>query len=150
MSLNSEIELYMDKMEKILNNDDMIKKILLIINLDIIKTQKKKKYELNKEIKKFEDIYYKDKRYIIYKNKLNNIARKNRSNNNNSINLKLIKLENNNINTHDINNVILNNINNIIYEKNININDMNNAIDDNIILKNSSNIDNVVIHVKYV
>lgn len=150
MSLNSEIELYMDKMEKILNNDDMIKKILLIINLDIIKTQKKKKYELNKEIKKFEDIYYKDKRYIIYKNKLNNIAIKNRSNNNNSINLKLIKLENNNINTHDINNVILNNINNIIYEKNININDMNNAIDDNIILKNSSNIDNVVIHVKYV
>ena len=142
----------MDKIEKILNND-MIKKILLMINLDIIKIQKRKKYELNKEIKKFEDIYYKDKRYIIYKNKLNNIAIKNRSNNNNNnnnINLKLIKVENNNININNINNVILNNINNIIYEKKININDINNAIDDNILLKNSSNIDNVVIHVKYV
>ena len=37
---NSNIDIYFDKMEKILNLD-MIKKILIIINIDIIKTQKK-------------------------------------------------------------------------------------------------------------
>ena len=56
---NSNIDIYFDKMEKILNLD-MIKKILIIINIDIIKTQKLKNI-LNEEINEYKDIYYKDK-----------------------------------------------------------------------------------------
>ena len=93
-------------MEKILNKD-VLKKILTIINIDIIKKQKEFKYELNKELNKYKDIYYMDKRYLIYKNNLNNIAIRNR-NNINKTNIKLIKVENNN-SLDNINNIILNN-----------------------------------------
>jgi hypothetical protein len=151
MSLNSEIELYMNKMESILNID-VIKKILTILNLNIIKQQKKLKYELNTEISAFKDIFYKDKKFIIYKNKSNNIAIKNRFTNINNVNLKLIKVKNNidNIDNNNINNIILNNSSNIIYEKILNINEINNITNDNIILENTSNIDNISIHVKYI
>jgi len=132
----------MDKMEKILNKD-VLKKILTIINIDIIKKQKEFKYELNKELNKYKDIYYMDKRYLIYKNNLNNIAIRNR-NNINKTNVKLIKVENNN-SLDNINNIILNNSNNIILET-----DIINIKDDNIIIKNTSNINNIKIHVKYI
>ena len=156
MSLNSDIELYMNKMENILNVD-ILKKILTIININIIKKQKKLKNELNQEINKYKDVYYKDNKFLIYKNKLNNIAIRNRFNYSNNINLKLIKVKNNTINNDNniilnddnINNIILNNTNNIIYEKNLNNNEMN-ILDDNIILDNTSNIENLLIYVKYI
>tara|TARA_B100001142_G_scaffold324033_1_gene375101 strand:+ start:151 stop:606 length:456 start_codon:yes stop_codon:yes gene_type:complete len=151
MQLNSEIELYMNKMETILNID-IIKKILTIINLDIIKRQKKLKYQLNTEITVYKDIFYKDKKYLIYKNKSNNIAIKNRFKNMKNINLKLIKVDNNiqNIDNININNIILNNSSNIIFEKNLNINEIETITDDNIILENTSNINNISIFVKYI
>ena len=149
MSLNSDIELYMKKMENILNVD-IFKKILTIINIDIIKKQKILKNELNQEINKYMDVYYKDNKFLIYKNKLNNIAIRNRFKNSNNINLKLIKIKNNTINNNDNNNnIILNNTNNIIYEKNLNNNEMN-ILDDNILLDNTSNIENILIYVKYI
>lgn len=149
MSLNSDIELYMSKMENILNVD-ILKKILTIININIIKKQKILKNQLNQEINKYKDVYYKDNKFLIYKNKLNNIAIRNRFNYSNNINLKLIKVKNNTINNDDdINNIILNNTNNIIYEKNLNNNEMN-ILDDNIILNNTSNIENLLIYVKYI
>ena len=149
MSLNSDIELYMNKMENILNVD-ILKKILTFININIIKKQKKLKNQLNQEINKYKDVYYKDNKFLIYKNKLNNIAIRNRFNYSNNINLKLIKVKNNTINNDDnINNIILNNTNNIIYEKNLNNNEMN-ILDDNIILDNTSNIENLLIYVKYI
>lgn len=149
MSLNSNIELYMNKMENILNVD-ILKKILTIININIIKKQKILKNQLNQEINKYKDVYYKDNKFLIYKNKLNNIAIRNRFNYSNNINLKLIKVKNNTINNDDnINNIILNNTNNIIYEKNLNNNEMN-ILDDNIILDNTSNIENLLIYVKYI
>ena len=149
MSLNSDIELYMNKMENILNVD-ILKKILKFININIIKKQKKLKNQLNQEINKYKDVYYKDNKFLIYKNKLNNIAIRNRFNYSNNINLKLIKVKNNTINNDDnINNIILNNNNNIIYEKNLNNNEMN-ILDDNIILDNTSNIENLLIYVKYI
>jgi|TARA_Y100000389_G_C17394098_1_gene481561 hypothetical protein len=149
MSLNSDIELYMSKMENILNVD-ILKKILTIININIIKKQKILKNQLNQEINKYKDVYYKDNKFLIYKNKLNNIAIRNRFNYSNNINLKLIKVKNNTINNDDnINNIILNNTNNIIYEKNLNNNEMN-ILDDNIILDNTSNIENLLIYVKYI
>lgn len=149
MSLNSNIELYMNKMENILNVD-ILKKILTIININIIKKQKILKNQLNEEINKYKDVYYKDNKFLIYKNKLNNIAIRNRFNYSNNINLKLIKVKNNTINNDDnINNIILNNTNNIIYEKNLNNNEMN-ILDDNIILDNTSNIENLLIYVKYI
>jgi len=149
MSLNSDIELYMNKMENILNVD-ILKKILTIININIIKKQKILKNQLNQEINKYKDVYYKDNKFLIYKNKLNNIAIRNRFNYSNNINLKLIKVKNNTINNdNNINNIILNNTNNIIYEKNLNNNEMN-ILDDNIILDNTSNIENLLIYVKYI
>ena len=53
---NSNIDMYFDKMENILNLD-IIKKILIIINIDIIKKQKKLKNILNEEINEYKDIY---------------------------------------------------------------------------------------------
>lgn len=72
---NNNIDIYFDKMENILNND-MIKKILNIINIDIIKKQKKLKQILNEEINEYREIYYKDKNYIIFRNKYDNLILK--------------------------------------------------------------------------
>lgn len=137
--MNLNIELYLNLMENILNKD-ILKKILTFINIEIINKQKKLKKLLNYEINKYRDIYYKDNKYLIYKNNLNNIAINN-INKNKNINYKLIKI-NNNASHNVINNYIINNSNNLIFENN-NINN------DIILLENTSNI-NIQIHVKYI
>ena len=128
---NSNIDIYFDKMEKILNLD-MIKKILIIINIDIIKTQKKLKNILNEEINEYKDIYYKDKNYMIFKNKYDNLILKKR---NILLNSKydFFKLDNSQSNIDYSSNYILNNTNN-----------------SNIIMNNISNSSNFKIIVKYV
>lgn len=123
---NLSIDIYFDKMEKILNFD-MIKKILTIINIIIIKKQKYLKLELNEEIREYKDLYYKDKNYIIFKNKYDNLILKKK---NFFLNSKynFFKLEN----TADIDltsNIILNN--------------------SNVIMNNISNSSNFKIIVKY-
>ena len=72
---NTDICNYCNKMEQILNND-IIKKILSIININIIKKQKKLKYKLNEEIIEYKDLYYKDKNYIIFRNKFDDLVLK--------------------------------------------------------------------------
>ena len=127
---NSNIDIYFDKMEKILNLD-MIKKILIIINIDIIKTQKKLKNILNEEINEYKDIYYKDKNYIIFRNKYDNLILKKRNNIFTS-KYNFFKLDNSQLNIDYSSNYILNNTNN-----------------SNIIMNNISNSSNFKIIVKY-
>ena len=114
---------YFDKMFEILN-EDIVKKIMLYINIDIIKKQKKLKKILNNEIKEYKNVFYNDKNYLIYKNLDNNFILKNKKNN--LSNYKLIKLNNNTSNyDFDINNtsnIIINNDSNII------MNNLNNNI----------------------
>jgi hypothetical protein len=106
---------YFDKMFEILN-EDIVKKIILYINIDIIKKQKKLKKELNNQIKEYKNVFYNDKNYLIYRNLDNNLILKNKKNN--LSNYKLIKLNNNTSNyDFDINNtsnIIINNNSNII------------------------------------
>jgi hypothetical protein len=114
---------YFDKMFEILN-EDIVKKIILYINIDIIKKQKKLKKELNNQIKEYKNVFYNDKNYLIYRNLDNNLILKNKKNN--LSNYKLIKLNNNTSNyDFDINNtsnIIINNDSNII------MNNLNNNI----------------------
>lgn len=114
---------YFDKMFEILN-EDIVKKIMLYINIDIIKKQKKLKKILNNEIKEYKNVFYNDKNYLIYRNLDNNLILKNKKNN--LSNYKLIKLNNNTSNyDFDINNtsnIIINNDSNII------MNNLNNNI----------------------
>jgi hypothetical protein len=114
---------YFDKMFEILN-EDIVKKIMLYINIDIIKKQKKLKKILNNEIKEYKSVFYNDKNYLIYRNLDNNLILKNKKNN--LSNYKLIKLNNNTSNyDFDINNtsnIIINNDSNII------MNNLNNNI----------------------
>jgi len=119
------IEIYMNLMEKILNVD-ILKKILTIINLDIINKQKIYKYFLNKELSNFKQIYCIDKNYIVYRNCSNNLAIKQ-----NSANKKKLSLIKTNKNILDFNSdIILNNYDNIIL--------------------NSSNMNNIKIYIKYI
>jgi len=113
---NNDIEIYLNKMENILNND-IIKKILTIINIDIINKQKKLKFTLNKEIKEYRDIYYKDKNYIIFRNEYDNLILKKRNNfvKNNYKFFKLNDLDNLDSSSNYIihsSNLIMNNISN--------------------------------------
>jgi len=120
---------YFDKMFEILN-EDIVKKIILYINIDIIKKQKKLKKELNNQIKEYKNVFYNDKNYLIYRNLDNNLILKNKKNY--LSNYKLIKL-NNNTSNYDFDN---NNTSNIIINN-----------DSNIIMNNLNN--NVKIIVKY-
>jgi hypothetical protein len=113
---NNDIEIYLNKMENILNND-IIKKILTIINIDIINKQKRLKFTLNKEIKEYRDIYYKDKNYIIFRNEYDNLILKKRDNfvKNNYKFFKLNDLDNLDSSSNYIihsSNLIMNNISN--------------------------------------
>lgn len=113
---NNDIEIYLNKMENILNID-IIKKILTIINIDIINKQKKLKFTLNKEIKEYRDIYYKDKNYIIFRNEYDNLILKKRNNfvKNNYKFFKLNDLDNLDSSSNYIihsSNLIMNNISN--------------------------------------
>jgi len=113
---NNDIEIYLNKMENILNND-IIKKILTIINIDIINKQKKLKFTLNKEIKEYRDIYYKDKNYIIFRNEYDNLILKKRNNfvKNNYKFFKLNNLDNLDSSSNYVihsSNLIMNNISN--------------------------------------
>ena len=120
---------YFDKMFEILN-EDIVKKIILYINIDIIKKQKKLKKELNNQIKEYKNVFYNDKNSLIYRNLDNNLILKNKKNY--LSNYKLIKL-NNNTSNYDFDN---NNTSNIIINN-----------DSNIIMNNLNN--NVKIIVKY-
>ena len=120
---------YFDKMFEILN-EDIVKKIILYINIDIIKKQKKLKKELNIQIKEYKNVFYNDKNYLIYRNLDNNLILKNKKNN--LSNYKLIKL-NKNTSNYDFDN---NNTSNIIINN-----------DSNIIMNNINN--NIKIIVKY-
>lgn len=124
---NNDIDIYLDKMENILNLD-IIKKILNIINIQIIKNQKKLKYILNEEINEYKDIYYKDKNYIIFKNKYDHLILKKK---NTLLNSKynFFKLENIDCSS----NFILNN--NIINNSNIIMNNISNSSNFKIIVK---------------
>lgn len=124
---NLSIDIYFDKMEKILNFD-MIKKILTIINISIIKNQKYLKLQLNDEIREYKDLYYKDKNYIIFKNKHDNLILKKK---NSFLNSKynFFKLDNTVNNTHLTSNIVLNS--------------------SNVIMNNISNSSNFKIIVKY-
>lgn len=114
---------YFDKMFEILN-EDIVKKIMLYINIDIIKKQKKLKKILNNEINEYKNVFYNDKNYLIYRNLDNNLILKNKKNN--LSNYKLIKLNNNtsnyNFNINNTSNIIINNDSNII------MNNLNNNI----------------------
>lgn len=114
---------YFDKMFEILN-EDIVKKIMLYINIDIIKKQKKLKKILNNEVKEYKNVFYNDKNYLIYRNLDNNLILKNKKNN--LSNYKLIKLNNNtsnyNFNINNTSNIIINNDSNII------MNNLNNNI----------------------
>ena len=124
---NNNIYTYIDKMENILNLY-IIKKILNIINIHIIKKQKKLKYILNEEINEYKDIYYKDKNYIIFRNKYDNLILKKK---NLILNSKynFFKLEN----IDSSSNFILNN--NIINSSNIIMNNISNSSNFKIIVK---------------
>lgn len=128
---NHDIDMYFDKMENFLNLD-MIKKILTIINIEIIKKQKKLKNILNEEINEYKDIYYKDKNYMIFKNKYDNLILKKRNNIFNS-KYNFLKLDNYQDHIDYSSNIILNNYTN----------------NSNVIMNNISNSSNFKIIVKY-
>lgn len=127
---NSNIDMYFDKMENILNLD-MIKKILTIINIEIIRKQKKLKNILNEEINEYKDIYYKDKNYMIFRNKYDNLILKKR---NNFLNSKynFFKLDNSQPNIDYSSNIILSNYTN---NSNVIMNNISNSSNFNIIVK---------------
>jgi len=131
----SNIELYLDKMKELLNSDILIK-ILSYINIDIIKKQKLLKNELNKEIKEYNNIYFNNLDYIVYRNMKNNLIIKNKRNKNTKY--KLIKAKNNNIN--DLNNI--DNLSNLVNSNLIISNEE--LIDENILLNTSNNIKIIV------
>tara|TARA_B100001540_G_scaffold317748_1_gene352596 strand:+ start:15260 stop:15667 length:408 start_codon:yes stop_codon:yes gene_type:complete len=131
----SNIELYLDKMKELLNSD-ILRKILTYINIDIIKKQKLLKYELNKEIKEYNNIYFNNLDYIVYRNMKNNLIIKNKRNKNTKY--KLIKTKNNNID--DLNNI--NDLSNLVNSNLIISNEQ--LIDENILLNTSNNIKIIV------
>lgn len=131
----SNIELYLDKMKELLNSDILIK-ILTYINIDIIKKQKLLKNELNNEIKEYNNIYFNNLDYIVYRNMKNNLIIKNKRNKNTKY--KLIKTKNNNID--DLNNI--NNLSNLVNSNLIISNER--LIDENILLNTSNNIKIIV------
>lgn len=128
---NKNIDIYIDKMENILNLD-IIKKILNIININIIKKQKKLKRILNEEINEYMDIYYKDKNYIIFRNKYDNLILKKKKIFLNS-KYNFFKLENSLENIDSSSNFILNN--NILNSSNIIMNNISNSSNFKIIVK---------------
>jgi hypothetical protein len=131
----SNIELYLDKMKELLNSD-ILRKILTYINIDIIKKQKLLKNELNKEIKEYNNIYFNNLDYIVYRNMKNNLIIKNKRNKNTKY--KLIKTKNNNID--DLNNI--NDLSNLVNSNLIISNEQ--LIDENILLNTSNNIKIIV------
>jgi hypothetical protein len=131
----SNIELYLDKMKELLNSD-ILRKILTYINIDIIKKQKLLKNELNKEIKEYNNIYFNNLDYIVYRNMKNNLIIKNKKNKNTKY--KLIKTKNNNID--DLNNI--NDLSNLVNSNLIISNEQ--LIDKNILLNTSNNIKIIV------
>lgn len=131
----SNIELYLDKMKELLNSD-ILRKILTYINIDIIKKQKLLKNELNNEIKEYNNIYFNNLDYIVYRNMKNNLIIKNKRNKNTKY--KLIKTKNNNID--DLNNI--NNLSNLVNSNLIISNER--LIDENILLNTSNNIKIIV------
>ena len=131
----SNIELYLDKMKELLNSD-ILRKILTYINVDIIKKQKLLKNELNKEIKEYNNIYFNNLDYIVYRNMKNNLIIKNKKNKNTKY--KLIKTKNNNID--DLNNI--NDLSNLVNSNLIISNEQ--LIDKNILLNTSNNIKIIV------
>lgn len=131
----SNIELYLDKMKELLNSD-ILRKILTYINIDIIKKQKLFKNELNKEIKEYNNIYFNNLDYIVYRNMKNNLIIKNKRNKNTKY--KLIKTKNNNID--DLNNI--NDLSNLVNSNLIISNEQ--LIDENILLNTSNNIKIIV------
>lgn len=150
----SNIDLYFDKMENILNFD-IIRKIYNIINIQIIKKQKILKKYLNDDILLYKNAFYYDKNLLIYKNNSNNIQIKNKNHNNKFLSYKLFKVDNNyivNSNilidnfTNNSNITIDNNSSNIIIDNNIYLDNNNN----NNILINNINGCNIKIIVKYI
>lgn len=131
----SNIELYLDKMKELLNSD-ILRKILTYINIDIIKKQKLLKNELNKEIKEYNNIYFNNLDYIVYRNIKNNLIIKNKRNKNTKY--KLIKTKNNNID--DLNNI--SDLSNLVNSNLIISNEQ--LIDENILLNTSNNIKIIV------
>ena len=131
----SNIEFYLDKMKELLNSDILIK-ILTYINIDIIKKQKLLKNELNNEIKEYNNIYFNNLDYIVYRNMKNNLIIKNKRNKNTKY--KLIKTKNKNID--DLNNI--NDLSNLVNSNLIISNEQ--LIDKNILLNTSNNIKIIV------
>ena len=139
----SNIDLYFDKIDKILNYDIIIK-ILNIINIQIIKIQKKLKNKLNYDILLYKNIFYNDKNMLIYKNNAN-IQIKNKTNYN-KLSYKLLKVDNNYLVNSNIlfdNNLLDNNSSNILLDNNIYLNN------DNILFDNINGC-NIKIIVKYI
>lgn len=139
----SNIDLYFDKIDKILNYDIIIK-ILNIINIQIIKKQKKLKNKLNYDILLYKNIFYNDKNMLIYKNNAN-IQIKNKTNYN-KLSYKLLKVDNNYLVNSNIlfdNNLLDNNSSNILLDNNIYLNN------DNILFDNINGC-NIKIIVKYI
>lgn len=58
-------------------NPDLIKSIITIINIDIIKKQKRLKRQLMLDIKKLFNIYYYDNNFLMYLNENNQIVLQN-------------------------------------------------------------------------
>ena len=143
MYSNINLTAFISKMLDTLNLD-VIKKIQYNINIDIINKQKLLKFKLNKEIRKYNNIYYKDAKYLIYNNN-NSIFINNRYNI--KTDYKLIKLDNNN------SNILLDNSSNISLDNSSNILlDNNNTYDNDIdvpLLNNIAN-SNIKIIVKYI
>lgn len=143
MYSNINLTAFISKMLDTLNLD-VIKKIQYYINIDIINKQKLLKFKLNKEIRKYNNIYYKDAKYLIYNNN-NSIFINNRYNI--KTDYKLIKLDNNN------SNILLDNSSNISLDNSSNILlDNNNTYDNDIdvpLLNNIAN-SNIKIIVKYI
>lgn len=149
----SNIDLYFNKMENILNFD-IIRKIYTIINIQIIKKQKILKKYLNDDILLYKNAFYYDKNLLIYKNNSNNIKIKNKNYNNKFLSYKLLKVDNNyivNSNilidnfTNNSNLIIDNNSSNFIIDNNIYFNNSN----DNILFNNINGC-NIKIIVKYI
>ena len=143
MYSNINLTAFISKMLDTLNLD-VIKKIQYYINIDIINKQKLLKFKLNKEIRKYNNIYYKDAKYLIYNNN-NSIFINNRYNI--KTDYKLIKIDNNN------SNILLDNSSNISLDNSSNILlDNNNTYDNDIdvpLLNNIAN-SNIKIIVKYI
>ena len=130
----SNINLYLNKMIDILNQD-ILKKILTYINIDIIKKQKILKNELNRYIKEYDKIFFNNLDYIVYRNIKNNLIIKNKKKKNTKY--KFIKTINNNTDVDNLSYLLNSNL--IIRDEDL--------IDENILLNTSNNIKIIV---KYV